>query len=97
MIKPIGFYKDKEGRTRPITRRKTQPRIVKPKKVWEPLSTEFLGRIAGIDFWLRYMYDGRWDLIDDKGQVIGVYKSRASALRRFRLLEKEARKEISGE
>jgi hypothetical protein len=32
VAKPIGYYKDKEGRTRPITRRKDQPFIYKLKR-----------------------------------------------------------------
>jgi hypothetical protein len=53
---------------------------------------EYVGQIAGIDFWLEYVHDGHWRLVNDLWEIIGVYKSRASALRAFRRMEKEVRK-----
>jgi hypothetical protein len=47
MTRPIGFYKDEEGRTRPITRRKGAVVVKPPKR--SKIYVQILGMVGGVD------------------------------------------------
>jgi hypothetical protein len=58
MARPIGFYKDKEGRTRPITPRR-QPKIINPREVKKERTITGMRYDEGLIDTFRKMYPNK--------------------------------------